>query len=186
MSPPSAAQYGVYLRRGGKRRLRTRSRRREGARGARAAQRLDAVATLEQRDDEARGEGVSGRGPVDDRDRGRRRARDLAAALEERRALRAVGDRDELAVRDDLVLEAVDDQQVGLHVDRPRGRGVEREERRAARRGEHHLVRHLELAENGALDLARGEPGVRTRDDDDLVLTVRVDEDQRDTRRLVT
>ena len=80
----------------------------------------------------------------------RRRARDLAPVLEQGGALGAVGDRDELAARDDLVLEPVHDQQVGLELDRPRRRGIEREELRAARGRGDDLVRHLELAEDRA------------------------------------
>ena len=107
-------------------------------------------------------------------------AGDLLAVLEQHRAVRAVGDRDELAARHDLVLEPVDDEQVGLEVELARRRRVQREERRLRRRREHDLVRHLELAEHGALDLARRHQRVRARDDHDLVLARDVDVDQRD------
>ena len=58
----------------------------------------------------------------------------LAAAFEESGPLGPVGDGDELPPRDDLVLEPVDDQQVGLDVDRTGGCGVQREELGALRR----------------------------------------------------
>ena len=102
----------------GERRLRAEPRRGEGTGRAGAAKRLVARALLEQRHDEARCEGVTGCRPVDGVDGWRRGASDLDAVFEQRRALGAVGDRDELPARDDLVLEAVDDQQIRDDVDR--------------------------------------------------------------------
>ena len=67
----------------------------EGAGRARARERLLLVAALEQRDEQAGGEGVAGRGAVDDLDLRRRRARDLLAVLEQDRALGAERERDE-------------------------------------------------------------------------------------------
>ena len=95
-------------------------------------------------------------------------------------ALGSVGDGDEPAARDDLVLEPVDDEQVGLEVDPPGGRSVEDDERGGLRRGEHGLVRHLELAQQRALDRPRCHERVRAGRDDDLRLAGGVDVDERD------
>ena len=82
-----------------------------------------------------RGERVTGCGAVHSLDARGGRARDLDAVLEERGSLGAVGDGDELSPRDDLVLEPVHDQQVGLELDRTGGRRVERQRRtRSGRR----------------------------------------------------
>ena len=81
-------------------------------------------------DEQAGGERVAGPGPVPGDDHRRCRAGDLLAVLVEHRAVGAVGDGDELAALHHLVLELVDDEQVGLEIELPRGRRVEREERR--------------------------------------------------------
>ena len=81
-------------------------------------QRLVLVAALEQRDEQARGEGVAGGGAVDDLDLRRRRARHLLAVLEQDRALGAERERDEtVGARERLELEAVDDGEVGVDRD---------------------------------------------------------------------
>ena len=67
--------------------------------------------------DEAGRERVAGAGAVDRDDRRRRGAGDLLPSSNSTAPLGAVGDRDELAARDDLVLEPVDDEQVGLELD---------------------------------------------------------------------
>ena len=85
---------------------------------------------------------------------------------------------------DDLVLEPVHDQQVGLDVDRPGGCRVQAEEPRLLRRGVDRVVGDLQLADDrirvGDVDLLGRDVGVRSRRDDDLVLAQRVHEDQRD------
>jgi len=90
------------------------------------AERFCAVPALEQRDHEAGRECVARSRPVERMDVRWPRACDLPPVLEERGSFGAVGDRDELPARDDLVFEAIHDQQVRLEVDRPRGRCVER------------------------------------------------------------
>ena len=127
-----------------------------------------------------RREGVARGRAVDDVDPRRRRSRDLSPVLVEHGTLGAQRDRDEPARRHDLVLEAVDDQQVGLDRDRACGRGVQGEERGLVGRLEDDVVRNLELAEHGAFDLARRQELVRAGHDDDLVLAVCRDEDQRE------
>jgi len=69
--------------------------------------------------------------------------------------------RDELAARHGLVLELVHDQEIGLEVEHARGRGIEREEVRLRRGRVHDLVGDLELAEDGAADLARLDAQVK-------------------------
>ena len=137
---------------------------------------------LEQAHDEAGRERVAGAGPVDRDDRRRGRAGHLLAVLEEHGALVAVGHGDELSPLHDLVLEPVDDQQVGLEVEHPGRRGVQGEELGFRRRRIDDLVRHLELGQHGALDLARRHVGIRPGEHGDLVLALQVDVDQRDTR----
>ena len=83
--------------------------------GAGTPERLLAVAALEQRDDEAGAERVSGGRPVDGGDGGRRRAGDLLPALEQERALGAQRDREERPERrraERVELERVRDDQV--------------------------------------------------------------------------
>ena len=108
--------------------------RRTRARAPRPASRPSSSETTRQR-----GERVTGCGSVHSLDARGGRTRDLDAVLEERGSLGAVGDGDELSARDDLVLEPVHDQQVGLELDRTGGRRVEGKEatrsgRRRARR----------------------------------------------------
>ena len=81
------------------------------------ARRSDVVARppLEQRDDEAGGERVAGRGAVDGLDRGRLRPRHLLPVLEENRALGAERETDESRpFAERLELEAVHDGDLGL------------------------------------------------------------------------
>ena len=119
------------------------------------------------------------RPPAAPRARPRGRPRSSAAPS------RAVGDRDELAAPTRPRARAGSrSDRSGSHVDRSRRRGVQREERRLARGGEHDVVRHLELAEHGAAAATTGlDGGVRARDDDDLVLPVVGDEDEGDPGR---
>ena len=142
-----------------------------------------AVAALEQRDDEAGGERVARGGAVHRLDRRRRRAGDLAAVLESTAPSAPSVTATSLPARDDLVLEAVDDQQVRLDVDRPRRRGVEREERRPRAAASDDRRRAPRAGRARRPRPRRGVDGrVRARHDDDLVLAVVVDEDQRDAR----
>ncbi len=133
---------------------------------------------VEQAHDESRGERIAGAGAVDRDDLRGRGARDLAAVLVEHRAVGAVGHRDELSALHDLVLEPVHDEQVGLEVEHPRRRGVQREERRLLGRGENDLVRDLELAEHRPFDGPWCQLGVRAGEDGDLVLALHVHVDQ--------
>ena len=176
-------EYRVYLAGARQRRLRAETGRSERAGGTGALERGTPLAALEQADDEAGRERVAGGGAVDGVDGGRGGSGDLSPVLEERGAVGPVGDGHELPGGDDLVLEPVDDQQVGDDVDRPRGRRVEGEERRVPRRSVHDLVRHLELAEHRSASEVGAHVRVRAGHDDDLVLTVVGDEDQRDPRR---
>ena len=80
-----------------------------------ASQRLVAVATLEERDDEAGGERVAGAGAVDGLDGRRLGARDLRPVLEQDRSFGAERQTDEsAAVAERLELEPVDDRQLGV------------------------------------------------------------------------
>ena len=85
-------------------------------------------------------------------------ARHLLAVVEQQRALGAERHRHEaVAALQHLKLVAVDDGEVGVDVDRPRGRGVQAEEPgRLLPRADDGCVRDLELAEHGvALRRAR-------------------------------
>ena len=181
------ATYRVDLGRGRQRRLRAEARSGDRACGARASQRLVVVAALEQRDEQARGEGIARSGAVDRVDLRRLGARDLLPVLEQHRALGAERHRDEaVAALQRLELVAVDDREVGVDVDRPRGRGVQAEQARRLLPGaDHRLVGDLELAEDGVAraELDGAELGVRAGRDRDLVLAGGVDQDQRDAGR---
>ena len=150
-------------------------------------QRLLALAALEQRDEQAGGERVAGGSAVDGVDLRRLGTRDLLAVLEQDRALGAERERDEaVAAPERLELVAVDDGEVGVDVDRPRGRRVQAEEpRRLLPGAADGLVRDLELREDGVAGASStvAELRVRARRDRDLVLAARVDEDQRDAGR---
>ena len=105
------------------------------------------------------------------------------AVLEQHRSLGAERERDEpAAVADQVVLEPVDDEQVGLDVDDASGRCVQAEERRLRGRGQDGSVGDLELAEDGVglPHVDRLDARVRSRRDHDLVLAVGCDEHQRD------
>jgi hypothetical protein len=133
--------------------LRAEPRCRERARCAGAHERLVLVSLLEQRDEEARGERVAGCGAVDRVDPGRGRARDLLPVVQQHGAFRPQRDRDEaVATAQELELEPVDDSEVGIDLDRTRGRGVEAKHAgRSLPRREHRRVRDLELAEDGVV-----------------------------------
>ena len=119
-------------------------------------QRLLLVATLEQRDDEARGERVAGRGAVDDVDPRRCRARDLLPVLEQHGALGTERQSDEpVGAGERLELEAVDDREVGVDGDAARRCRIEAEQAgRLLPRGDDRLVRDLLLAEHGVATAA--------------------------------
>ena len=125
-----ALQYLVDLGGGRQRRLRAEARGGERAGGAGAAQRLLRLAPLEQRDEEAGGEGVAGGRAVDRVDGRRLGAGDLLPVLEQHRALGAERDRDEaVAAPQRLELVAVDDREVGRRASiGARRRRVEAEE----------------------------------------------------------
>ena len=147
------------------------------------------VATFEQRDEEARGERVSGGGPVDGVDGRRCCPRDLLPVLAEHGALGTERDRDEpVAPQQALELVPVDDGEIGVDCNRATRRGVEAEDARASLpRAHDYRVRNLELAENrvvlGNRDLA--DVAIGAGRDDDLRLARRVDQDRRDAGRLV-
>ena len=121
---------------------------------------------LEQRDEQARGERVAG-------GRSRRPRRPAAARRappppRPRAARRPRAERDgdqPVPAAQDLELVAVDDRQVGVHVDRPPWRRVQAEEpARLLPGGEDGGVRDLELAEDGvARRRARRTRGPRSR-----------------------
>ena len=150
------AQYRVHLGGGRQRRLRAEPGRRERARGARACGAPPRAARPSRSETTRQAVNASPAAVPSTASTARRRgAGDLAAVLVQRGALGAEGDRDELAARGDLVLEPVDDEQVGLERERPRRRRVHGHERRAPGRGRDDLVAHLELAEHRARHLAR-------------------------------
>src|SRR5919108_542772 len=107
----------VDLLRGREGRLRAGPRCRDRTGGARAAERLVPVAPLEVRDDKARGERVARRRAVDGVHLRRDSASHLAPVPEQRRALGPQRQRDKLAARSGLVLDPVDDEQVGFDVE---------------------------------------------------------------------
>ena len=141
------------------------------------------VPALEERDEQARREGIAGSCAVDGIDPRGLRARDLLPVLEQQRSLGAERHRHEpVAPLQQLELVAVHDRQVGVDVDRPRRGGVQAEETgRLLPRADDGGVRHLELAEHGVAlgQLESAELRVRARSDDDLVLAGRIDEDHR-------
>src|SRR4051812_40925079 len=148
-------------------------------------ERFLAVAALQQGDDEACRERVAGGGAVNRLDARRCRACDLTAMFEQHGALLPEREREERLVTDELGLVAVRDDEVRLDRERACRRRVYAEPVSLPSR----------LAESRVLDLQLTEdvPGrrevpdfrVRARDDDDLVLPVVADEDDRDTGRRV-
>ena len=137
-----------------RRQRRLRARPRGGQRSGRAGprQRRRSISPLQQRHDERRAERVARGGAVDGVDRRRLCPCDLLAGLEQHRALGAERERDQTLVggSDRLVLVPVDDQQVGLVLERAARRGcIQAEEPRA--RGGHgdRLGLDLVLADHG-------------------------------------
>ena len=162
----------------------------EGAGGAGAGQRLLLVAPFEQRDEQARGEGVARRSAVDHLDLRRGRPRHLLAVLEQDGSLGAERQRHEaVGARERLELEAVDDGEVGVDGDPPRGRGVEAEHpgRLLPRRERPPRPGSPAGRAPRPTARARSRPRRRVRSgrDDDRRLAGGVDGDQGDAGRLV-
>ena len=97
-------------------------------------------------DDEAGGERVAGAGAVHRDDPRRRRARHLPAVLEQRRALRAVGDGDELSALHELVLDRLTMRRSGSRSSTRAGDALSAKNVGLRSGGDHDLVGHLELA----------------------------------------
>ena len=156
--------------------------------GTGPAKRFVPLPALQPRDDQTGREGVPGRGAVDRGDPRRGGARDLLASLEQDGALRSQRERGQRRLRRQrLALVPVHHDQVAAlderGRDRPRGRRVQAEELRILGRRGDGFEGDLELAQDRAVDPPRADLGVRARNDDDLVLPGRIDEDQRDARR---
>ena len=175
---------------GWQRRLRAEPRGGERPRSARPAERLHALPAFEQRHDEARGERIARSGAVDRLHGRRRRARDLHPVLEQHRALGAERDRDEaVPACERFELVPVHDREICVR-HRPVGSrcGIEEEPgRRSSCDVLDGLERDLELAESGRafgqVDVGGAKLGIRTRSDDDRVLSRGVDDDECDAGR---
>ena len=176
--------------------MRTGAGRRQGTRDTRALERLLAVSTLEQRDDEAGRECVARTGSVDDIHSWRRRLGHDTAASDHSGPRRAEGDSDQAhsAFVERLVFVAVGDHEIGpaerCGRNGPGRSGVEAEEAGGlpGRLVDRH-ARDLELAEDSFavshVDVRRPERSVRSGCDDDRGLPRRVHGDDRDAGRCV-
>ena len=152
----------------------------ERSRGACTPERLLPVAVLQQRVHEPGRERITGRGSVDSHDPWRSRTGDLAAVFQQDGALFAERDREQRLVAHDFRLVAVGDNEVGVDHEGSSGGGVDAEPVRLVARLIQSGIGDLELAEDVS---RRGEVtdfAVRARDDDNLILAVARDEDDRD------